>query len=644
MNTVLTAEHHVDQIKEISKASLSLSQTKNEIAACIGTVSLDMQREIAQIMDSQNPGHNTWPYIKSYIQGNIENGGIALDPMRDTNLPWSTISMPTIQGASSDTIANNNTQPSNTTIATQATRAAQTEPQSFIEKIKALYTNRITDSSNKTDKPPVNTTTSWTVSNRFDTTGNRQSNESNTMTNNTHESQEKVKWNNPYRLYHIDERAWDYNTLISNNQIFDPNVYKNADFRTMQNEYEKDIKNRLSIEDYNRVKKLSNEIIQKNNNNKIKSDTFVTIPMYVKETDTDKLIEQLLLQEWEFTICIYVNWPRLNKGQATGIDENTIVSKVQDTEKIFVEKIDELRQNGKLKGEKKLITFWNLYEERASLWTIRADSFDSLALAIDPSIKQPIQVWIDADVYNIEKWYIKSVRDTFDNREKSWKHLSMLSAQRRWSKPTPGNKFVWLSEMLYIMWEENTKNRAQYGWWIPNWRTTSNDMTDLLKVKWWYPRGIHLWDDIIHGNKILNFYGGGNGKDISVTWINRKKIYSDNRRCLEVLSTWKMINEQRTPDFQFVDKDKIDIDNEYMRYNENITNKMMSKQILNETELQDFSNNINRYCNYFTNLEWKNYNDIAMNERFCKFWNISIGGNSLYKSEVNWSGIRFIKK
>ena len=87
MNTVLTAEHHVDQIKEISKASLSLSQTKNEIAACIGTVSLDMQREIAQIMDSQNPGHNTWPYIKSYIQGNIENGGIALDPMRDTNLP-----------------------------------------------------------------------------------------------------------------------------------------------------------------------------------------------------------------------------------------------------------------------------------------------------------------------------------------------------------------------------------------------------------------------------------------------------------------------------------------------------------------------------------------------------------------------------
>ena len=440
-----------------------------------------------------------------------------------------------------------------------------------------------------------------------------------------------------------DESFGNYNSLIDQWKMFDPNLVKNKDFSEMKTIFEKDHIDHLSDSDKDIVKSISDELKLQNWWKELNKQSNITVPVYALEDWLDPLVRELLSQEWDLNVILYVNaWSKVNKTdwsgqeiiQSTWFTQATIDNKISEIQSLVSSHTRDLTSQWKYKWDKQVFVLWNLYDMKPTIWKIRADMCDAAVLATDSSVKNPIMTTLDADVYDMQDWYIDNVKKRFNEHVTMWdKHLSLVTAQRRWSNAEdPDQRFMRYAEIIYLMWGEILDEQ-----YIPtietSWRTSSYDLNDYMKVKW-FDRWLSKWEDCQLGHKMLCFYWDDKNKNLSVWEKTWKKLHSDPRRWEQAIASWSSLFDQWSGTFAPVDKSKI---NYWVIKNYNdIMSKLMTNQNLSLSELKSVEDWTNWYCANPI-FKWLWY-------KLSRFWNINVK-SSLYNMEVNRdSSIRFTAK
>ena len=442
----------------------------------------------------------------------------------------------------------------------------------------------------------------------------------------------------------LDDRP-NYQNLIQDWMMFNPKLVNDKNFSEMKTIYKEECINKLDPDSKNIIDKLSKDIIEKNNWSKITSSTIIPIPTYYWETTEalNILLEQLLKQDWDFTVVFYVNWslerydPSTNTYKKTSTKKEDINTKVREIEQSFNDKIEDMKNKGLLKWNKKIITLWNTYDRFPTVWWVKADMMDAIIDSTDENIKDPIIVWLDADVYEIPPNYITSIRNQFDNKSKGHNYKSFISAKRRWTKPDDKDQYLHFVEDLFVLWDDLIKNKQDSWLSITNGWTTSYRLNDVMKVKG-IERNMEIAEDLALWYKINRFHSKDwYSMNMNVKWFNWNKLYSDPRRWYSAVRDWIAFPYQRDPNFPFKEAEKREIAN--IELNDIIKDILSNKKISSD-KIKKFESDINgNYCHLY---QW--YNKPSFASLLTRFWNYNIWKNSQYKIEDNWVFIKIIEK
>lgn len=354
-----------------------------------------------------------------------------------------------------------------------------------------------------------------------------------------------------------------------------------------------------SLESKNIINKLSESIIEQNWNQKINSEIIVTIPAYVKEENLWLTIDALIKQEFNFVVIIFINWDSNNSS------EWEIEEKTNEIQKIISSK----------NSQNKFFVVSNLYNKQQNLWEIRSDMINSIALSLWKEISDPIICSFDADTYKISKWYIKWIRNIFDNNE----NLSYVAWQLRYSQ-FENEPTSWLSEVLHRLIKSSyiIKNITSL-WWKTSFR-----LLDFIRVKW-YDKNMSIGEDVDLGRKFVEL------KQSYDAWNNFWwKIFVSPRRTNKTITEWWLFIDQwdkkhNKEGFQHVNESEITFSQDIEVINNGLK-KIEQGLEISDKELAFIENFINRHCERFED-------DIYINN-IIRFWNMTFQ-KSLFKLTKN---------
>ncbi len=452
-------------------------------------------------------------------------------------------------------------------------------------------------------------------------------------------------WNKNESWQVVLEDWPNYQNLINDWIMFSPDKVKDKDFWEMKEIYKTECIDKLDDNSKNIIDKLSKEIIKQNNWEKIKSSTIVPIPTYYLEDKNtlNTLLDNLLKQDWDITVVFYFNWslsrydPSTNSYKNTSTKPGEVEKKTSDMKKEFDKKLNEKMNDWSLKWNKSIIALWYTYDKFPTIWWAKADMTDAIINAIDSETKDPIIVWLDADVYEIPEWYINSIKKQFDKSNNQNEDLSFVCAKRRWTKPEDKDQYLHFVEDLFVLWDDLIKNK-QWTWLsITNGWTTSYRLNDIMKVKG-IERDMEIAEDLALWYK-LNWFHSKDwySMNMNVKWFNWNKLYSDPRRWYSATKDWIPFANQWNPNFPFKEAEKREIANE--EFNDIIKDILSNKKISNE-RIKKLENDINtKYCYIY---KW--YNNPSYVSLLKKFWNYNIWKMSQYRMIENWSHIKIIEK
>jgi len=433
------------------------------------------------------------------------------------------------------------------------------------------------------------------------------------------------------------------NNLVSEWLIFDPKIVRNEDFWDMKSIYEKECINNLDTNNIDIINKLSQDIVSQNDGSKINTSTIIPIPTFYKEKkeELNILIENLLKQDWDMTIVFYVNWsierydPNENKNKLTGTKDKDVENKVVEMKEEFDKKYQEFKNKWLINWTKKIITIGHTYDKFPTVGWVKADMIDAIIKSTDEKQKDPIIIWLDADVNEIPPKYTKNIRDQFNNTND--KYLSFICAKRRFTKPNDKDQYLHFAESLFILGDDLIKNK-QWRWLsITNGWTTSYRLNDVMKVKW-IERNMEIAEDLALWYKINWFHSkDGHNMNMDVKWFNWNKLYADPRRWYSAIKSWISFPYQWSPDFPFKESEKRDIAN--IEFN-NILNDIFSNKIISDGDTKKLEQDINQ--NYAHLYKW--YNNPSFANLLTRFWNYNIWKKTQYRMIENWFLIKIVKK
>ena len=376
--------------------------------------------------------------------------------------------------------------------------------------------------------------------------------------------------------------------------------------------------NKIDTKTQVRLQEMYASALQQNKWKLITNDTIVGVPMYAGEKNFH-FIDALLAQKWAaFKTVIFVNAPKTGTSAISA--------------KEFQQKIVNLNTYIKSHAWNKSDQFIILtqhYETRVWMWTIRGDMVDSIALSLDPKVKKPVFVWIDADTWKLSDNYVASNRDKFNTTD-----VSYTTGSLRWTDPEKHN-YTWLSEMLFQstyrpFFVKNWKFPHAAGW------STSFRIDRYMEVGW-YDRSIlagQAWEDA----RLWVSFAKNN-----MQWTPiGTKVYVDPRRGEQALQQWKKFGNQWHDIFNPVDSNSLN--NQIYTESDRIVSLLRTGKTLKEDELDAIVSKINDHLDdgYFNDPS-RMYNPDVVRKRFIRFWNMNVTDSLYQAGQKDWKFI-FIKK